>query len=86
LISAHWLELEKVFLRSNNFARREPGRFFLMPPAWGFPVKAGFLDLPGFEKAHDDGDSFRSPTARRWQCGENAALTGAGGMMDNAAA
>jgi hypothetical protein len=28
----------------------------------GFPVKAEFFDLPGFEKAHDDADSFRSPT------------------------
>jgi hypothetical protein len=28
----------------------------------GFPAKAEFLDLPGFEKAHDDADSFRSPT------------------------
>ena len=28
----------------------------------GFLVKAEFLDLPGFEKAHDDADSFHSPT------------------------
>jgi hypothetical protein len=28
----------------------------------GFPVKAEFFDLPGFEKAYDDTDSFRSPT------------------------
>jgi len=28
----------------------------------GFPVKAEFLDLPGFEKAHDDANSFVSPT------------------------
>jgi hypothetical protein len=28
----------------------------------GFPMKAEFLDLPAFEKAHDDVDSFRSPT------------------------
>jgi hypothetical protein len=28
----------------------------------GFPVKAEFLDLPGFEKAHDNADSFRVPT------------------------
>ena len=28
----------------------------------GFPEKAEFRDLPGFEKAHDDADSFRAPT------------------------
>jgi hypothetical protein len=28
----------------------------------GFPMKAEFLDLLGFEKAHDDVDSFRLPT------------------------
>jgi hypothetical protein len=28
----------------------------------GFPVKTEFLDLPGFEKSHDDADSFRAPT------------------------
>jgi hypothetical protein len=28
----------------------------------GFPAKAKFSDLPGFEKAHDDVNSFRSPT------------------------
>jgi hypothetical protein len=28
----------------------------------GFPVKAEFFDLPGFEKTYDDADSFCSPT------------------------
>jgi hypothetical protein len=41
----------------------------------GFPAKAEFLDLPGFEKARDDADSFRSPTARRWPCGANGKRT-----------